>query len=68
MSVKYQKFHRKNNRVLAQFKPGRVERARTFNIHGQKYVYLIEVTLDENPDKILKFMPQDVEELTSDKL
>ena len=68
MSVRYQKYHRKNKRVLAQFKPGTVERARTFNIDGQMYTYLIEVILDETPDKIVKFMPQDVEELTSNKL
>ncbi len=68
MSVKYQKYHRKNKRVLAQFKPGTVERSRTFNLHKQKYVYLIEVKLDDNPDQIVKFMPQDVEELTNNKL
>lgn len=68
MSVRFQRYHRKNKRVLAQFKPGTVERARTFNIHGQKYVYVIEVILDETPNKVVKFMPQDVEELTNEKL
>lgn len=67
MSVKYQKYHRKNKRVLAQFKPGTVERSRTFNLAGTKYVYLIEVKLDDE-ETITKFMPQDVEELTKDKL
>ena len=68
MSVRFQRYHRKNKRVLAQFKPGTVERARTFNIYGQKYVYVIEVILDENPNKVVKFIPQDVEELTKEKL
>lgn len=67
MSIKYQKYHRKNKRVLAQFKPGTVERSRTFNLHKTKYVYLIEVKLD-GEETITKFMPQDVEELTQDKL
>lgn len=65
MSVKYQKYHRKNKLVLAQFKPGKVDRARTFNLAGTKYVYLIEVRLDEAPEQIIKFMPQDVEELNN---
>jgi hypothetical protein len=65
MSIKYQKYHRKNKRVLAQFKPGKVDRARTFNLGGTKYVYLIEVILDESPEQIIKFMPQDVEELNN---
>lgn len=65
MSVKYQKYHRKNKRVLAQFKPGTVERSRTFNLSRIKYVYLIEVRLDDTPNEIIKFMPQDVEELNN---
>lgn len=68
MSIKYQKHHRKNKRVLAQFKPGTVERSRTFNLYGIKYVYLIEVKLDDEPNKIAKYFPQDVEELTLEKL
>ncbi len=64
MSVKYQKYHRKNKRVLAQFKPGTVERARTFNLGKVKYVYLIEVILD-GEKQVTKFMPQDVEELAN---
>ena len=64
MSVKYKiDIHRKNKRVLAQFKPGTVERSRTFNLAKTKYVYLVEVRLDEAPEQIVKFMPQDVEEL-----
>lgn len=65
MSVKYQKYHRKNKRVLAHFKPGTVERSRTFNLSRIKYVYLIEVRLDDTPNEIIKFMPQDVEELNN---
>lgn len=68
MSVKYQKYHRKNKRVLAQFKPGTVQRARSFVLYRTRYVYLIEVRLDEAPEQIMKFMPQDVEELTNKNL
>jgi hypothetical protein len=67
MSVKYQKYHRKNKRVLAQFKPGTVERARTFNMAGTKYTYLISVLLD-GEEKPALFFPQDVEALTEKNL
>jgi len=67
MSVKYKSFHRKNKRVLAQFKPGTVDRARTFNMAGTKYTYLISVLLD-GEEKPALFFPQDVEELTPKNL
>lgn len=68
MSIRKQKYHRKGKRVLAQFKPGTVKRCRTFNIAGKQYVYLILVELDEMPGHELKFMPNDVEELTDKNL
>ena len=68
MSIKKQKFHRKGKRVLAQFRPGTITRTRTFNLAKQQYVYLIHVKLDDEPKIEYKFMPQDVEELTENKL
>lgn len=68
MSVRKQKYHRKGKRVLAMFKPATVRSCRTFNLGGKQYVYLVIVELDDQPGKEVKYMPQDVEELTQDKL
>lgn len=68
MSIKKQKFHRKGKRVLAMFKPGTITRIRTFNLAKVQYVYLVHVMLDEDKEKEIKFMPQDIEELSQNKL
>jgi hypothetical protein len=62
MSIRYNgAVHKKGNRVLAMFKPGTVDCAKTFVISNQRYVYLLLVRLDDHPEHIIKFMPQDVE-------
>lgn len=64
MSIKYNgNIHKKGKRVLAQFKPGTIESAKTFVISNQRFVYLLNVVLDEHPEQSIKFMPQDVEAL-----
>ena len=68
MSVRKQKFHRKGKRVLAQFKPGTIQMVKHFILDHKQYVYLLHVKLDDDPEKEYKFMPQDVEELTANKL
>jgi hypothetical protein len=68
MSVRKQKYHRKGKRVLAQFRPGKITKTRSFNLDHHQYVYLIHIVLDDEPDIEYKFMPQDVEELTVEKL
>jgi len=67
MSVKYQKYHRKGKKVLAQFKPGIVVKAKTFNMYKVKYTYLLFVKLDDE-EQVHPYFPQDVEELTLNKL
>lgn len=68
MSVRKKKYHKIGARVLVQFKPGTITKSRGFHLDHRKYVYLLHIKLDEEPGKEYKFMPQDVEELTADKL
>lgn len=68
MSVRKQKFHRKGKRVLVQFKPGKITKTKYFILDHKQYIYLLHIELDEEPGKEYKFMPQDVEELTANKL
>jgi hypothetical protein len=67
MSVKYKRYHRKGKKVLAHFKPGIVVKAKTFNMYHVKYTYLLFVKLDDDTEAY-PYFPQDVEELTINKL
>lgn len=68
MCTRKKKYHKVGARVLVQFKPGTITKARGFHLDHRKYVYLLHIELDELPGEEFKFMPQDVEELTDKKL
>ena len=67
MSYKKQKWMRKGKRVLALLKPGTISKTRSYVLDHQRFVYLIHVKLDDEESES-KYHPQDVEELTPNKL
>jgi len=58
---------RKGRRVLALLSPGTITKTRCYTLDHQRFVYLIHVRLD-GKDGENKYHPQDVEELTKEKL
>jgi hypothetical protein len=62
--MRKQKWMQKGSRVLAQFKPGTITRTRSYTIMKQRFIYLIEVQLDEEKTS-WKFHPEDVEILNN---
>ena len=65
--MKKQKWMRKGRRVLAQFKTGTIIKAHSYELYGNRYVYLFLVQID-GEDFGTKFHPDDVEELTKKNL
>ncbi len=65
--MKKQKWMRKGRRVLAQFKIGTIEKACSYELYGERYVYLFHIIID-GEESSAKYHPDDVEELTNKNL
>ena len=65
--MRKQKWMRKGRRVLAQFKIGTIIKAHSYELYGQRYVYLFLIQID-GEESGAKFHPDDVEELTDKNL
>lgn len=65
--MRKQKWMRKGRRVLAQFKTGTIIKAHSYELYGQRFVYLFLIQIDGELTGA-KFHPDDVEELTDKNL